>query len=232
MCIRDRDAGPDAEALGLAMAVAQRTNNPQLIRETNALATTARPRRTKDAARLLGWFSSTEVAEAEAFIANANSWNVDHSDHPLELIRTETEIRGAGDPTAQRAKAVEVGLRSREGLRSATRVLGGLKGWDELRRLWTTHDLETLRIVPRKTANALAEQAARAGWLEAAQVITGRTIEAAGDEKARRTHARVSDQIHIARTGWPVEETREPSYEPRPGAVSYTHLTLRTKRIV
>lgn len=210
---------PDAEGLGLAMAVAQRGNNPELMRQTNALAATTQPRTTRDAERLLGWFSSKDVAEAEAFIANVGTWKVDHTTHSLELIRTETEIRGAGDAAAQRATALEVGQRSPEGFRSAIRVLGALKGWDELRDLYATRDAATLTVVPNKTAISLARRAARSGWLDTAQVITGRMIEASNHTSARETHAQVSDQIHIGRTGWPVEPARERSYEPAPRAV-------------
>lgn len=210
---------PDAEALGLAMAVARRGNNPPLIREMNALAATTTPRTTRDAERLLGWFSSKDVAEAEAFIANVNTWKVSHSTHSLELIRTETEIRGAGDEAAQRATALEVGRRSPEGFRSAVRVLGALKGWDELRDLYTTEDRASLSVVPSKTAISLARRAARSGWLDTAQVITGRMIETSNHAGARETHAQVSNQIHIGRTGWPVDEPQERSYEPAPRAV-------------
>ena len=210
---------PDAEALGLAMAVAQRGNRPELIRRTNALAATTRPRTTRDAERLLGWFSSTDVAEAEAFIDNVNTWQVNHTSHSLELIRTETEIRGAGDPETQRATALEVGRRSPEGFRSATRVLGSLQGWDELRELFAVQDTATLTVVPKRTAISLARRAARSGWLDTAQVITGRMIEMSNHVGARETHAQVSDQIHIGRTGWPVDERQERSYEPAPRAV-------------
>ncbi|WP_435202033.1 glycosyltransferase family 4 protein [Janibacter sp. GS2] len=210
---------PDAEALGLAMAVAQRGRRTALIRETNALAAVTQPRTTRDAERLLGWFATTDVLEAEAFIANVATWRVSHSTHTLELIRTETEIRGAGDVAAQRATALEVGQRSPEGFRSATRVLGDLKGWDELRELFVVHDAATVAVVPKKTAISLARQAARAGWLDTAQVITGRMIETGTYAGARETHAQVSDQIHIGRTGWPTEEARERSYEPAPRAV-------------
>lgn len=210
---------PDAEALGLAMAVAQRGHNPTLIRATNALAATTTPRTTRDAERLLGWFASSDVAEAEAFLANVATWKVNHSSHSLELIRTETELRGAGDEVAQRAAALEVGRRSPEGFRSATRALGSLKGWDELRELFVVNDTQTVAVVPKKTAISLARQAARAGWLDTAQVITGRMIEIGNHAGARETHAQVSDQIHISRTGWPTDEARERSYEPAPRAV-------------
>lgn len=210
---------PDAEALGLAMAVAQRAKNAELISAANALAVTAQPRTTRDAERLLRWFATKDVAEAEAFVTNAGTWTVSHGDASLELIRTETEIRGAGDPSAQRAAALEVGRRSPEGFRSATRVLDDLNGWDELRTLYMTQDPKALAAVPPRTAISLARRAARAGWLDTAQTITGRLIETGKHKGARETHAQVSDQIHIGRTGWPVDEPRERSYEPAPGAV-------------
>ncbi|MBA4085470.1 MAG: glycosyltransferase WbuB [Kytococcus sp.] len=212
------DLEPDAEALGLSMAVAQRARNRELVTRANALAATTQPRTTKDAERLLGWFAADDVTEAEAFLANAATWRVSHSQHSLELVRTETRIRGAGDDDAQRATALEVGLTSPEGFRSATRALGNLRGWDELRELYRASSLETIGNVPKKTSLALAQRAARAGWLDTAQVITGRLVEG-GLKKARPTHDQVSDQIHIGRTGWPVDEARERAYEPRPRAV-------------
>src|SRR5699024_11563835 len=118
-----------------------------------------------------------------------------------------------------RATALEVGRRSPEGFRSATRVLGSLQGWDELRELFAVQDTATLTVVPKKTAISLARRAARAGWLDTAQVITGRMIEMSNHVGARETHAQVSDQIHIGRTGWPVDERQERSYEPAPRAV-------------
>lgn len=210
---------PDAEALGLAMTVAQRGKNPELVRSANALATTAQPRTTRDAERLLRWFATKDVTEAEAFIASAGTWTVSHSTQSLELILTETEIRGAGDASAQRAATLEVGRRSPEGFRSATRVLDELGGWDELRELYTTAGPKALAAVPATSSIALARRAARAGWLDTAQVITSRLIETGKHKGARETHARVSDQIHLARTGWPVDESQERSYEPTPHAV-------------
>ena len=210
---------PDAEALGLAMAVAQRGKNVNLVRAANALAASVKPRTTRDAERLLRWFATKDVTEAEAFIVNAGGWTVSHNTHFLDLIRAETEIRGSGDVVAQRAAALEVGRRSPWGFRSATRVLEDLKGWDELRELYTTSDRDALAAVAPRTAISLARRAARAGWLDTAQVITGRLIETGRHKGARETHALVSDQIHIARTGWPVDEQRGRSYEPSPRAV-------------
>ena len=209
---------PDAEAIGLSMAVAQRANHKDLITRVNELAATTTPRTTKDAERILGWYTSKDVDQAEAFLANVDRWKVSHSSHSLELISTETAIRAAGEPDDQRATALEVGRSGKAGFRSATRALGNLKGWDELRELYREHDLETIAAVPNKTSLSLAQRAARAGWLDTAQVITGRLIEL-GHKKSRATHDQVSDQIHIGRTGWPVDEARERSYEPRPRAV-------------
>lgn len=209
---------PDAEALGLAMAVAQRSNHKDIIARANSLAASTQPTTTKDAERLLTWFASDDVTEAEAFVANARTWKVNHSSQPLELIGTETAIRGAGDPAAQRAKALETAGDSPAAFRSATRVLGDLKAWDELLEVYRDHDLATISGVPTKTALALAQRAARAGWLDTAQVISGRLVEL-GHKKARDTHDQVSDQIHIGRTGWPVDEPQERAYEPRPRAV-------------
>ena len=209
---------PDAEALGLAMAVATRANHKDLLRRVNDLAESTTPRTTKDAERLLGWYTSRDVAQAEAFIANVDTWRVNHTTHSLDLIRTETQIRAAGDEDAQRATALEVGRTGKAGFRSATRALGKLKGWDELRELYREADLETITVVPNKTSHSLAQRAARAGWLDTAQVISGRLIEL-GHKKARETHAQVSDQIHIGATGWPVDEAQERSYEPNPRAV-------------
>lgn len=213
------DSNPDAEALGLAMAVSQRGRAPELATRANVMAASTRPRTTKDAERLLGWFATTDMAEAEAFARNARTWKVSYREPMLELILTETAIRGAGDEAAQKRAALEIGQRSPEGFRSAARVLGASAGWDELRELYTVNDLEMLSAVPEKTALSMARRAARAGWLDTAQVITGRMIQSAKHQGARATHAQVSDQIHIARTGWPVEEVRERSYEPSPGAV-------------
>lgn len=212
------DLSPDAEALGLSMAVARRGHDNELIERSNNLAATTQPRTTKDAERLLGWFAADDVAQSEAFVANASSWKVKHRTTSLDLIRTETQIRGAGDAAAQRAAALEVGAGSHAGFRSATRVLGDLKGWDELLELYRGQDLETIATVPSKTSQSLAQRAARAGWLDTAQTITGRLIEL-GHKKARTTHDQVSDQIHIGRTGWPVDEPRERAYEPNPRAV-------------
>ncbi|UTT66379.1 glycosyltransferase family 4 protein [Janibacter sp. CX7] len=212
------ERNPDAEALGLAMAVATRANHKDLLRRVNDLAESTTPRTTKDAERLLGWYTSRDVAQAEAFIANVDTWRVNHTTHSLDLIRTETQIRAAGDEDAQRATALEVGRTGKAGFRSATRALGKLKGWDELRELYREADLETITVVPNKTSHSLAQRAARAGWLDTAQVISGRLIEL-GHKKARETHAQVSDQIHIGATGWPVDEAQERSYEPNPRAV-------------
>ena len=212
------ERNPDAEALGLAMAVATRANHKDLLRRVNDLAESTTPRTTKDAERLLGWYTSRDVAQAEAFIANVDTWRVNHTTHSLDLIRTETQIRAAGDEDAQRATALEVGRTGKAGFRSATRALGKLKGWDELRELYREADLETITVVPNKTSHSLAQRAARAGWLDTAQVISGRLIEL-GHKKSRETHAQVSDQIHIGATGWPVDEAQERSYEPNPRAV-------------
>lgn len=212
------ERNPDAEALGLAMAVATRANHKDLLQRVNDLAESTTPSTTKDAERLLGWYTSRDVAQAEAFIANVDTWRVNHTTHSLDLIRTETQIRAAGDEDAQRATALDVGRTGKAAFRSATRALGKLKGWDELRELYREADLETITVVPNKTSHSLAQRAARAGWLDTAQVISGRLIEL-GHKKARETHAQVSDQIHIGATGWPVDEPQDRSYEPNPRAV-------------
>lgn len=212
------ERNPDAEALGLAMAVATRANHKDLLQRVNDLAESTTPSTTRDAERLLGWYTSRDVAQAEAFIANVDTWRVNHTTHSLDLIRTETQIRAAGDEDAQRATALDVGRTGKAGFRSATRALGKLKGWDELRELYREADLETITVVPNKTSHSLAQRAARAGWLDTAQVISGRLIEL-GHKKARETHAQVSDQIHIGATGWPVDEPQDRSYEPNPRAV-------------
>lgn len=212
------DLDPDAEALGLSMAVAQRTKDHELIDRVNALAATTRPRTTKDADRILGWFAATDTAQSQAFLANASTWDVTYKAAALELIGTETEIRASGDESTQRSTALDLARRSPAGFRSAVRVLTELKAWDELRDIFRAQDLEFVAAVPNKTALTLAQRAARAGWLDTAQVITGRLIES-GYSKARETHNQVSDQIHIGHTGWPVEPAARPTYEPSPRAV-------------
>ncbi|MGN7248700.1 glycosyltransferase family 4 protein [Janibacter anophelis] len=211
---------PDAEALGVAMSVAQRIGHEPLIRRANALAATTTPRRTVDAERLLVTYRSHVPAETEAFLANAATWTVDHSANRLERIGADTEIRSAGDLTLQRARALEVGLRGGESLIVAARHLRDAQGWDELRELWQHLSPAELEIISDKTAVGIADLAARAGWLDTAQIVAQRTIDKSGNPKARRTHARAADQTQIARTGWPVDVAADtPAYEPRPGSI-------------
>lgn len=210
---------PDAQALALALMVVRRARTPDLIARANTLATSAQPRSTADAQRLVRSFSTADPEQAAAFIANARTWTVGLDSHSLGLIHSETEIRAAGDEGAQRAKALEVGQQSQEGFRAATRTLGTLGGWNELRELYTGNDASLRALVPAKSALALAQRAARAGWLDTAQVITDRLIRSDHHRGARATHDRVSDQIQIARTGWPVDEARERAYVPASNAV-------------
>lgn len=210
---------PDAEALGFAMWIAQRNGHEALIRRANTLAATVQPTLTKDAERLLRAFRSDDIAQTDAFVANAATWTCDHSVDRLEQISAETEILSADDPAALRAQALEVGLRGGESLLVAARILRDNQGWDELRQLWLHHDAESLAIVPDKIAASIADLAARAGWLDTAQAVAARTIERSGSASARRTHARAAEQTQIARTGWPKDPVSERVYEPDPKAI-------------
>ena len=205
---------PDAEALGLAMEVARKTRDHDLLARAHDLARSTRPRTTRDAERLLAAFSTVDPATASAFIANARTWNVDHTATSLDFIGAETQILAAGDPEAQNAAALAVGPRDPRAFRAAARVLGDNDAWDELRELFAGATAELLSGMPEKTTLTLARRAARAGWLDTAQTMTSQLIVHGDHRGARDTHAKVSDQIHIARTGWPTDERREPSYEP------------------
>lgn len=209
----------DAEALGMAMAIAQRSWIHDLRTATHRLVHTTTPRTTRDAERLIGWFVSEDLDDARAFTANAATWTVPFNRDGLELIEAETEIRSGEDEAAQLATADRIGRRSPIGFRAASRVMGDHKDWDRLRELYRDASPELVDAVPTKTSSSLANRAARAGWLDTAQTISGRIIETRKHKGARATHAQVSDQIHIARTGWPIDEARPAAYEPRPRAV-------------
>lgn len=208
------DGGPGAEALALATVVVRSARDPELVARATALATTARPQSSQEAARLLRSFRTDEPEQAAAFIANARTWTVGVDRHALARIRSASEIRAAGEESAQRARALAVGRQSPEGFREATRTLGAGRAWDQLRELYADTDPRLTVLVPRTDALALAQRASRAGWLETAQLITDRLIRTGASEEARLLHDRVSDQIQIARTGWPVDQPRERAYEP------------------
>lgn len=211
--------GPDAEATGLVLAVGRRSHDDEIHDAARDLALRARPTTTRDAQRLISWFTTSDVATAQAFIANAESWDVSYQHSALDRIKAETQIRAAGDRQAQLAEAVVVGRQGRTQLRAAIALLNDMRGFDEIRELYASAPAEHLAGVPAKSVLPMAAKAARAGWLDTAQTIAGRVIEGKNDKRARSLHARVSDQIHIARTGWPVDKAQPLAYEPRPGAV-------------
>lgn len=214
------DLRPDAEALGVVMSVAQSSGHEPLVRRVNALAATTTPRRTIDAQRLLSTFRSDVPAETDAFVANAATWTVDHDASWRARISADTQIHSTVGPEAQRAAALEVGLRGGPGLRVAVQHLQSARGWDELRELWQRLDPAELAAVPPHVSIRVADRARRAGWLDTAQVVAQQVIDTTGDRRARLIHARAADETQIAHTGWPVDIAMEqPTHAPRPGTV-------------
>ncbi|WP_191562980.1 glycosyltransferase family 4 protein [Janibacter melonis] len=214
------DLGPDAEAAGLVLAVARRGHDDELHDRARELAMTVVPSTTRDAERIISWFSTSDPVVAQRFIDHVESWQVSFTRSSLDRIKAETRIRAAGDREAQAAEAFAVGQEGGQvKFKAAVTLLNEIAGYDELRELYAAAPADHLRAIHHKNVLPMAAKAARAGWLDTAQTIAGRVIEERNDKRARALHARVSDQIAIGRTGWPVDEAQERSYEPRPGAV-------------
>ena len=211
---------PDAEALSLVMGVARRSGESALVEGAAVLAVRAQPRTSKAAMRLLREFRTSDPERAAAFIANTHTWDVHLDRDAAEVARHEIELRAAGDGDARRAKALHIGGRSPAGFRAATRALDRMGAWEELHQLYGATPSEGRALVPPKDSVALAQRAARAGRLDTAQLISDGVIRTHRSEDARAVHARVSDQIHIARTGWPVDEAQERVYVPTETVVS------------
>ncbi|OAB88382.1 hypothetical protein AWH69_00780 [Janibacter melonis] len=209
----------DAEATGLVLAVARRSRDAELHDRARDRVMLVTPTTTRDAERLVSWFVTSDLETARSFVRHASSWQVSYNRSAVEQIEAETRIRAQDGVDAQARTALAVGQEGATGFRAASAMLNELDRFDELRELWAAAPLTHVRAVSHKVVLPVAARAARAGWLDTAQTMAGRVIEVRGDRRARALHARVSDQIMISRTGWPVDEVQERSYEPRPGAV-------------
>lgn len=210
---------PDAEATGLVLAVARRSRDEELHDRARTRALLVTPTTTRDAERLVSWFVTPDLETARAFVRHASGWEVSYNRSAVEQVEAETRIRAQDGVDAQAQTALAIGQEGPTGFRAASAMLNELNRFDDLRELWAAAPLAHVRAISHKTVLPVAARAARAGWLDTAQTMAGRVVEVRGDRRARTLHARVSDQIVIGRTGWPVDEPRERSYEPRPGAV-------------
>ncbi|MGE9808593.1 glycosyltransferase family 4 protein [Janibacter sp. G1551] len=211
---------PSVEALVVALRAADRL---ALTEEHDALllkATQAVPRTEGQANGLIAAFRSPDRALVDRFVANARTWKVAKNETTLAVLETETHIRNAGDDDAIVAAAIAAGRRDVAGLRAATRVLPEHRAFDELADVYRHQTNEVIAQMPPKTILAAAQRTLKAGRLEAAATLAARLMETHSKQPAARDlYNRARDQVHIARTGWPIDEAAEATHERRPRAV-------------
>lgn len=210
-----------AEAVLVGLRAARRLEDSDLEEQFHRAAARAVPRTTREADRLAVAFKSTDPEIVDDFVTAARQWTVEHRRMAVESIPVSARLARIEDPAQAHAAVIEEGRRSAAGLRAATSALTEAGDWDTLADLIRVAPASWIAAFAPSRVRVAAAKARKAGHLEACATFCEALIRTyPGEEEARELHRLVTDQIIIARAGWPADEPAPtPAYQPRHRAV-------------
>lgn len=217
-------ARPSHEALLVRHRLAVRAGLAEEAADTLATLVDVRPRNRRQLSGVLTALHDGDHAEVRRLRHNLEAWGLAGHEEDLEEADAAIDLRGATEDRLE-CELARAASRLVDPVPVVTRELDRRRAWTGLLAYVEAHPPTATTVSGRRRAalelRRAASRALTAGWAETAAGLAGHALALHPDDRyATETWAHATDQVRVAREGWPAPAVApRPRYDARRGAV-------------